>query len=149
MKYLNFAYYIVLFFGPKIAKCKNFSQFFPKLGFYKDSKKLLGNIYGDYENTFGAYVGILSGLQKKKIRILSGLQKTPKNGYGILYGFQKKAPKSCLGIPFFFFRDSSGFFGILQDSDSYFGHICSSGCRGGRGPGPSVVTLGLTIANQE
>ena len=30
VKYLNSDYYIVLFFGPKIPKCKNFSQFFPK-----------------------------------------------------------------------------------------------------------------------
>ena len=35
----------------------------------------------------------------------------------------KKAPKSCLGIPIFFF-------GILRDSSGFcyfFGHICSSG----------------------
>ena len=33
-----------------------------------------------------------------------------------------------------FFPDSSGFFGILQDSDTSFGHICSSA------PPPSKIT---------
>ena len=116
MKYLNYANYIVLFLCQKWPNVRLSANFIPIPGIYKDSKKLLGNIYVDYENTFFAYVGILSGLQKKKTRILSGLQKTPKNGYGILYGFQKNATKSCLKIPFFFFRilrDSSGFYRIL------------------------------------
>ena len=125
MKYLNYANYIVLFLCQKWPNVRLSANFIPIPGIYKDSKKLLGNIYVDYENTLFAYVGILSGLQKKKTRILSGLQKTPKNGYGILLWIPKNVTKNCLGIPFFF-PDSSGFFGILQDSDTRFGHIYSS-----------------------
>ena len=111
----------------KLPNVRISANFFPKLGFYKDSKKLLRNIYGDNENTFGAYVGILSGLQKKKNRILSGLQKPRKMAMGFYMDSKKTHQKVVWGFRFFF----PGFFGILQDSDTYFGHICSSVGKGG------------------
>ena len=70
-------------------------------GFYLDYKKRKSGFYRDYKKPRKMAMGFYMDSKKKHQKVV--------------WGFR------------FFFSDSAGFFGILEDSDSYFGHICSSG----------------------
>ena len=77
------------------------------MGITKIPVVLMSGFYQDYKKKNQDSIGITKNREKRlwdSIRI------------------PKKAPKSCLGIPIFFFgilRDSSGFFGILLFFWSY------------------------------
>ena len=104
--------------GQKWPNVRISANFFTKPGFYKDSKKLLGNIYVDYENTFGAYVGILSGFYldyKKENQDSIGITKTTEKWLWDSIWIPKKRNEKLFEDSIFF----SGFFGILRDSTGF------------------------------
>ena len=80
--------------GQKWPNVRISANFFTKPGFYKDSKKLLGNIYVDYENTFGAYVGILSGFYLDYKKRKPGFYRDYKNHRKMAMGFYMDSKKT-------------------------------------------------------
>ena len=117
MKYLNSAYYIVLFFLPKMAKCKIFSQFFSQ---NRDSIRILKNSLEIYmwitKITFVLMSGFYLDYKKRKPGFYRDYKKPRKMAMGFYMDSKKTQRKVVWRFRFFF----SGFFGILRDSTGFW-----------------------------